>query len=265
MRAAQILELLSRRPDEFFERLSSGIDLRIDSRARTRPYYAAHAWSDTLEHLGSALGSDLTRIMTEDSLAEIEAEIRRGLETMPSNAPFPSFHNGDFRMGRLCYALARALGPSSVVETGVCYGVTSAFILKALDRNGGGTLYSIDLPPLRKDGEKFVGWLVPHGLRTRWRLSLGSSRRLLPRIAAEIGVIDFFLHDSLHTHRNISRELAVITPRLSSRSLVVADDIEGNAAFSAWANKSNPKFWAVLAEESKRGLLGVAAFASAER
>lgn len=262
MKMVQMLELLSRRPDEFLDRLASGIDLRMDARVRSRPDYGAHTWSEALEQLGSSLGADLSRTMGEESLQEIEREIRRGLETMPAEAPFPSFHNGDFRMGRLCYALVRTLAPASVVETGVCYGVTSAFILKALERNGKGTLHSIDLPPLRKDSEKFVGWLVPEGLRRRWRLSLGSSRRLLPKLAAELGVIDFFLHDSLHTYRNISHELAIVTPRLAARSLVMADDIEGNAAFLAWANENSPAFWAALAEESKPGLLGVAAFAN---
>lgn len=262
MKAARMLALLFQRPQEFFDRAASGIDLRVDPHARSGPSYATEIWANALEGLQSVLGSDLAHMMAEDSLSEIEGEIHRGLENMPDDAPFPTFHNGDFRMGRLCYALVRALRPASVVETGVCYGVTSAFILKALDHNGAGRLFSIDLPPLGKDAEKFVGWLVPQRLRSRWRLLLGSSRRLLPKLVGEIGIVDFFLHDSLHTYRNISRELTVVTERLAPRSLVLADDIEGNAAFSEWVMQRKPAFWAALGEESKRGLLGVAVFAS---
>ena len=40
-----------------------------------------------------------------------------------------------------------------VVETGVAHGVTSRFILEALERNGRGFLWSIDLPPLEKVGK----------------------------------------------------------------------------------------------------------------
>jgi len=48
--------------------------------------------------------------------------------------------------GALLYALVRVFQPEVVVETGVGPGGSSAFILNALERNGFGHLYSIDLP-----------------------------------------------------------------------------------------------------------------------
>jgi len=39
------------------------------------------------------------------------------------------------------------------VETGVCNGVSTAFLLLALERNGDGELYSIDLPEIA--GEEY--------------------------------------------------------------------------------------------------------------
>jgi hypothetical protein len=36
----------------------------------------------------------------------------------------------------------------ALVETGVAHGITSRFVLEALQRNGGGRLWSIDVPPL---------------------------------------------------------------------------------------------------------------------
>jgi len=50
-----------------------------------------------------------------------------------------------YEAGILLYAMVRALKPEVVVETGVANGVSSSFILKALDRNSRGRLYSIDL------------------------------------------------------------------------------------------------------------------------
>jgi predicted O-methyltransferase YrrM len=44
------------------------------------------------------------------------------------------------------YILMRKIKPKIVVETGVSFGVTSSFILQAMENNGYGTLYSIDLP-----------------------------------------------------------------------------------------------------------------------
>jgi len=72
--------------------------------------------------------------------------------------------------------------------------------------------------------------------------------------------VDFFIHDSLHTSRNMMRELRTITPYLSRPSLVISDDIEGNCAFGEWAEDVKPAFCAVLQEPSKISKLGVAAF-----
>ena len=44
------------------------------------------------------------------------------------------------------YAVLRTVRPRIAVETGVCNGFSTAFSLLALERNGEGRLYSIDLP-----------------------------------------------------------------------------------------------------------------------
>lgn len=49
------------------------------------------------------------------------------------------------------YTIIRIRKPDIVVETGVAQGVSSTFILQALEDNGRGQLYSIDLPPAGAD------------------------------------------------------------------------------------------------------------------
>jgi predicted O-methyltransferase YrrM len=51
----------------------------------------------------------------------------------------------DYESGTALYVLVRIFKPEVVVETGVANGVSSSFILKALDQNSRGKLYSIDL------------------------------------------------------------------------------------------------------------------------
>jgi methyltransferase family protein len=177
---------------------------------------------------------------------------------MPREAPFGSFHNGDLRLARLCYALARIIRPLSVVETGVCYGVTSAFLLKALHVNGCGVLQSIDLPPLGKNADQFVGSLIPADLRCNWKLHRGSSKALLPEVLKDVGHVGLFVHDSLHTYRNMLREFETVQSCLSPTAAVVADDIEGNEAFEKWVAKIRPEYAVALHEQSKQNLLGVA-------
>ncbi len=64
------------------------------------------------------------------------------------------------------YALIRLLRPAHVVEVGVSSGVSSAYLLKAMDRLGRGTLHSVDLPKLevlRPDGHRsrYASWALP--------------------------------------------------------------------------------------------------------
>src|SRR5262245_53001084 len=48
--------------------------------------------------------------------------------------------------GERLYAIIRKFRPQLAVETGVCAGFSTAFILQAMQKNGSGRLHSIDLP-----------------------------------------------------------------------------------------------------------------------
>jgi len=154
------------------------------------------------------------------------------------------------RAHRLLYYCARIMRPSVVVETGVFDGVSSAFLLKALDDNRHGRLCSIDLParaPVRASTDKMAfdtlpagvdpGWLVPDVLRGRWTLRLGASRELLEPWLAELGTIDLFFHDSLHTHENMTREYGAAWPHLRPGGLLLSDDVFWSAAFRHFARR----------------------------
>jgi predicted O-methyltransferase YrrM len=161
-------------------------------------------------------------------------------------------------MARLCYLSCRLIHPEVVIETGVAYGVSSAFILKALQENDCGTLHSIDLPPLSIGYEKFWGIAVPDELQDRWRLHRGSSARVLPRLLQETSTVDLFVHDSLHTHRNMRREFDTIWPHLRNGGLLLADDVERNRAFGELQRKE-PTLWRVVEDRETAPLHGRAA------
>ena len=76
----------------------------------------------------------------------------------------------------LQYAVVRACQPKIIVETGVANGVSSAYILLALQANGGGTLYSVGLnDPEYLPAGKPLGWVVPQEFRSKWKLLVGDS------------------------------------------------------------------------------------------
>jgi hypothetical protein len=262
LKIIDFLSLLATRPSEAYGRIEGIADSRLEHLWVKPPKYRPSHAASIYEGLLDTLGLRVDEFSNESALANIEEVVREAMEAIPEDAPFPRSLNGDFSLARLCYACCRALRPRHIVETGVCYGVTTAFFLQALQENGIGELHSIDLPPLGRNARDFVGTLVPTDLRARWNLHRGTSRVLLPRVLKQIGTVNFFLHDSLHTCRNIRRELEMVTPYLSGQALVLSDDIDGNRAFSEWAEKVKPPFSGIIEQSSKSSLLGIAAFPS---
>ncbi|MBV8799609.1 MAG: class I SAM-dependent methyltransferase [Alphaproteobacteria bacterium] len=128
----------------------------------------------------------------------------------------------------------RHLKPLNVVETGVGHGFTSRLVLEALVRNGDGHLSSIDRPPLDPVMQRRIGIAVPQELRRCWRFLPGSSRRCLPRLLSQLGTIDLFIHDSLHTERNVRFELDRSWAALNPGGALVIDDIDSNGGYGSF-------------------------------
>ena len=148
----------------------------------------------------------------------------------------------------MLWATVRDRRPRTVVETGVCNGLSSAIILDALEQNGEGRLFSIDLPEFSDpalNGAEFwggkggavvpagrsAGWLVPEARRRCWRLVLGRSRELLGPVLQKAGAVDIFIHDSEHSYENQMFEFRAGYEALASGGLLVATDINWSDAF----------------------------------
>jgi Methyltransferase domain len=136
------------------------------------------------------------------------------------------------------YALVRLLRPRHVVEVGVSSGVSSAYFLRALDRNGAGTLHSVDLPKLtprsgkspRPGGASWSippgrssGWAVPFRLRKRWDLRLGDKAEVLPLLGQELDRVDVFLYDVPHSDPKAFREFASLDPIFPPNAVALVD------------------------------------------
>ena len=166
--------------------------------------------------------------------------------------------------GVFLYALVRALRPVVVVETGTANGVSTSFALEALERNGAGRLISIDLPFVEDGGQSVVavvpgteigfwegtplppgrepGWMVPERLRGRWELRIGPAQELLPAAVAELGAIDVFFHDSLHTRDHMLFEYRTAWPAIRPGGVLLSDDVFQNDALPTFA-RSVARSW----------------------
>jgi predicted O-methyltransferase YrrM len=157
----------------------------------------------------------------------------------------------DFRFFRIIlYCLIRSIKPDHVVETGIMHGLSSGFILAALEKNRMGILHSIDAPsyfengPINQDGYnetlppgKAPGWIVPNSFRKSWDLKLGKSRELLPKLSEKVKSWDLFCHDSEHTYENMSFELNVAWNVLRDGGILICDNIEANNSFQDFCKK----------------------------
>lgn len=253
----QLVPLIVREPEEFYDRVRAKLEARTE-RGRTEAFaYDSVTIVDGLRALDDVLGKRSADIVVESEFVTRVRETADRIQQLRKDGPFRPAHNGDAVLGTLVYYACRALRPAVVVETGVAYGVTSACILTALARNERGGLWSVDLPPLGKAADAYVGALVPAELRSRWRLHRGASRRLLPGILAAAGQVDLFVHDSLHTRANMLWEFETVWPALTPGGLLIADDAGDNSAFSEFAARVQPAFSLVIREEGKDSQLGV--------
>lgn len=255
-----LASLLPTRPQEFYDRLLTIWEVRTESLSLRPPTYQPVPWDRAVRSLERALRGEAASYLGARGLREIEQEVSTRISSLGSEAPFRLIHNADLALARFCYLACRLGKPKIVLETGVAYGVTSAFILKALEENGAGFLHSIDLPPLGHQADGFVGKVIPERLQQRWRLHRGSSKRILPGLLRQLEKIDCFVHDSLHTYKNIRAECRAVYPYLSRPAVVVADDIGDNSAFLDWIRECEPRSWATVAEEAKDSMFGMGVF-----
>jgi len=213
-------------------------DAYVDERERRGPqcgYVADDDWEHQIhDRLGEPWPCRLTSEFWElwpEVIGELE---QRGIQAGPES--FQSWNDGDAGFVRAIWCLVRHLAPTRVIETGVAHGVTSRFVLEALARNGDGQLWSIDLPPIERPWKKQVGIAVGQRHSDRWSYIAGSSRLRLPKLLSQLNQIDIFIHDSLHSERNVRFELDLAWTALRPGGAIVVDDVDANWGFHSFTN-----------------------------
>ena len=119
--------------------------------------------------------------------------------------------------------LIREHKPDIVVETGVNVGTSTLFILKALDDNGKGKLYSVDPTPCIS---------IEH---PRWELVKKLSIDALPEIYRKTGPWDVFLHDSDHSVGCMTLEFEMAWDFVKPGGIIASDDYTWHD-HHAWPN-----------------------------
>jgi predicted O-methyltransferase YrrM len=223
-----LFNLLFSSPSEFLDRVITAVE-GVASPPQSAADRGGLHLAAMLEVSSRYLGMDLCGFLKDPGAVAIREHIasKQALLDRPASA---TMHDAGAGLPDFCYVICRALKPRIVVETGVGSGVTTCFILQALADNNAGHLWSIDLPPI--GAEQFAGSFVPQYLRGRWTLLRGRSRDVLPRLLQELPSPDLFLHDSLHTTRNMTFEFRTAWQKLRAGGVLISDDIHMSKAFA---------------------------------
>src|SRR5262249_41629282 len=152
------------------------------------------------------------------------------------------------------YWAVRRANPKVVVQTGVSNGLSSAFMMLTLAKNGQeGRLHVIDLPAIFNPNDpawtqkdtvygvvipegKSSGWIVPDIYRDRIEIEVGDAKELLPKLVDRLGSIDVFFHDSDHSYGHMMFEFNEVMRKLAPGGTIIADDIAWNASLWDFAD-----------------------------
>jgi len=238
--------------------------LSEDNEPSRRERFADTFFDSEIEYrnLRSEVGGSDVQEVVEDALEKYDDLTAEG-----------AFGSVDLEVAAAWYALVRKLRPSIIVETGVCNGVSSLFILKALAENGNGRLYSVDYP-YRADesldefqddtfegyggaaipSDKDPGWIIPENLQESWEISLGKSQVQLPQLLQELKDVDLFIHDSEHSHPCMMFEYEIAWHKMGNSGVILSDDISWNNAFEVFCEVRSP-VWGTLEQNDSVGFM----------
>jgi hypothetical protein len=253
--AARAGRAIARDPFEGLERTMERVAEWREGAGRPGAYRPAGDWEARLHRMlgmpwpcPEAFAFAAVWQDTQDALEARGVAVGRGA--------YGGWDDADPGLARAAWCLARHRRPEIVVETGVARGLTTRVVLEALERNGGGRMWSIDLAPLiERELSDETALAVPSELRQRWTLLRGSSRRCLPALVAGLPRVDLFLHDSMHTARNVRFELDQVWGVLRGGAALV-DDVERNVAFGRFT-RAHPEAGALVCPaDDGRALFG---------
>jgi D-aspartate ligase len=229
-----LLARVLRDPGEGWARIQDQFaELRERGRPRC-PYEVERDWESRLHQILDIRWP----CQTTSDFWTLWSEVMRPFEAKGvriGRGAFGGWGDGEPGLVRAVWHLVRHLRPGNIVETGVARGFTTRFILEALERNGTGHLWSIDLPPaLKPELLDQVGAAVLDRHHHRWSYIRGPSTQRLPGLLRRLGQIDLFIHDSRHTERNVRFELDRAWAALRPGGVLVVDDIDLNWGFRSF-------------------------------
>jgi predicted O-methyltransferase YrrM len=128
------------------------------------------------------------------------------------------------------YVLIRIFKPRVVIESGTEKGLGSLIIGRALEKNGTGTLYTLDI-------DLYSGSLITSD-ENNIQTIIGDSLETIKSIEN----VDMFIQDSNHEYEFELLELNVIKSKLNDNSIVISDNAHESNALFIWSKQNSRNF-----------------------
>jgi hypothetical protein len=221
-------------------RVARSLPGEVRQRRGKTPFTESDFDEDWYERLHGLLGAPWPCPQAQsvrDLLADIgELLTAKGLGT--GRHTYGWYSDAEIELCSAMWCAVRHAQPDVVIETGVAHGVSSRVMLEALSLNERGHLWSIDLPhPLKQELHDQTGVAVTDSCRPRWTYIAGESRHRLPPLVAEVGKVQLFIHDSLHTAKNTLFEMEQVASVMMPGGVMLIDDIRGHDGFVTFARR----------------------------
>ena len=175
-----------------------------------------------------------TYIKEIDADSELRAHVSNSI--IRSDMAFSADQEVHFGRRFGWYALARALKPKVVIETGVDKGLGSCVLTAALRRNveegHEGRYYGIDIDPA-------AGYLLSENYAKHGSMVYGDSIESLKRFD---GMIDLFISDSDHSADYEAKEYHTVANKLSRRAVIIGDNSHATDKLLEFSLKTNRHF-----------------------
>jgi len=166
----------------------------------------------------------------------------------------------------IIYFLMINFKPNIILETGVAAGLSSRCILEAIKKNSKGVLYSSDFPYFRLENpEKYIGYLAKdESNKDNWFLDIRGDDIALHAIVKKMGNenIDLFHYDSDKSYSGRSNALKSIGSKLSSKTIIIFDDIQNNLHFKDLVEENKEDFHIIGYDGKFTGIIGLNYFIS---
>ncbi|MDS0256804.1 class I SAM-dependent methyltransferase [Thermoplasmatales archaeon AK] len=175
------------------------------------------------------LGREVPKIIREEY-----SELQKFLQSKYNSLQlkYPLNYRVEANTSFFIYSFVRLYQPLKMVETGVANGHSTFFILNALNKNGKGKLYSIDI-------NSNVGSLVTDDLKQNWELIIlpQAKKKNLEDILKKLYPINIFIHDSNHLYYWQELEFNLAFEYVGSQGYIMSDDVDSSHAFLDFINR----------------------------